>query len=558
MRTNQSVLRAPGRWAHWCVVGAIALAGIFSWSAAVPAVAQNASMYQALPIDQQLAADEKAVKNLALVKGRILMGSVPLDEQGAQQFDRWYKGYFFPSFTKPDELSTLTDKREELKKDLRVVKSAAVHDRLLTVTFAYMKGIVQSPKYNFHPAVRFNAMLMIGDLNQTEASVQQRFPDPYPPALDVMVQEFNNPNQTDAVRVAAMLGMLRHAKLDWTRQSNQRIPAATRTAIVNDMLALLKSKDPPGSRTPEGHAWMQRLASEVVGALGAVGPMDEVNQVLATMVEDQEAPLPLRGSAARAWKFVMPPSQPKPSLDASQLSLKLAGLAVDACRKELERLEEEQEKAKLPTATGGGGYYGGYMGGMMEGMMSGMMSGGYEEEMESEMGGYGGEEMYGEEGMEMEMGGYGGEYGGYGYGGGTTAKPKDPLMDPFRRRIKTHLVAVQAGLAGAAKLAGGGPQQPQVADVTQKINDLLAATDPVVEETPAAMTRLRPKTPMEKLTDAINEALRPLEQMLRRSSTQTEAAQDTTIPDVPDTPAVGDTPVAPDTPVSDIPDVPNG
>ena len=65
-----------------------------------------------------------------------------------------------------------------------------------------MKQLAAGP---YHPAVQVNAMLMIGELNSVEQP-----PTPLPEALDAMIAAVQDTKLSDAVRVAALVGIERH------------------------------------------------------------------------------------------------------------------------------------------------------------------------------------------------------------------------------------------------------------------------------------------------------------------------------------------------------------
>ena len=111
-------------------------------------------------------------------------------------FDDYYDKYALARWTidKPHELANF---RKELSTDLRMaaVRDANVHQELGSKILAYMGKLVQG---NLHPAVRVNAMLMIGELNATE---DRKSPAPLPAALtDHLLPAVSDARQPDAVR----------------------------------------------------------------------------------------------------------------------------------------------------------------------------------------------------------------------------------------------------------------------------------------------------------------------------------------------------------------------
>jgi hypothetical protein len=507
------------------------------------------SAYQELPTDPELPSESKAWKDLYQLKQRVITGTSPFEENRAQM-EKWYKNFLY-SFTKLDELQKLAEKRDDLRKELKAAKTPALRTMITDLTYTNMKGIVTSTRYNFHPSSRINALMMIGELNQTEQTVQQRTADPLPKALDeVLLPEFKKANQSDAMRVAAQLGILRHAQLDWARQEAQRIPAATRSDIVKEMLALVQAKA-PAARDAKVHAWMQARALEIIAALGAVGPNNEVNQAIEAIVMNPLADTYLRCVAARCYEHVNVTGPQKPTLDPVDVSMKLGALTAQVMRIEIERINKLVEKDSAPAAggmmAGGEGMMSGGMmsGGMMPGgmppggmMPGGMMSGGMMPGAAA-----------GAEGAESgSMGGYPGGMmmGGYSGSGmmGAAAGPGDAKIDLYRRRLKGDLDAIRHGMLGMTRMSPADPAKKTVADLTKKIGEVLTATDPPDEKkanTPAstpggmppgygAMAGMMPpglgsggmpgaggkKTfTVKQMTDAIEKALIPLEELTK-------------------------------------------
>lgn len=66
----------------------------------------------------------------------------------------------------------------------------------------FMKNVVRMD-LNFSPAARSNAILMIGDLNQEEAGTGAQAPLPLAEAMPFLVSVFQDPAQTDEVKIGA-------------------------------------------------------------------------------------------------------------------------------------------------------------------------------------------------------------------------------------------------------------------------------------------------------------------------------------------------------------------
>ena len=248
-------------------------------------------------------------------------------------FDDYYDKYALARWTidKPHELANF---RKELSTDLKTaaVRDANVHRELGSKILAYMGKLVQG---NFHPAVRVNAMLMIGELNATE---DKKSPAPLPAALtDSLLPAVSDARQLDAVKVAALIGIVRHAKLGI-------VAAADRDAVREKMRALAAAKTPPDSAA-DGRAWMRALAAETLGAIGQTGNAGDVVKALAVMVDDSGLSLATRCIAAEALSK-LDYSDPR-GLDASIVAGPLGHLAVDVCAAEAKEISRRRLKARL-------------------------------------------------------------------------------------------------------------------------------------------------------------------------------------------------------------------
>ena len=469
----------------------LAIVWCFQW-----AVGQGAAEYFSIPYSAEFwikdpmtgedKLDEKGrIKAITDLKKQVLAGQIPY-AANADKMKYYYEKYLFPGFSQIEQLHKLPEKRQEISEDLRrAINAKDVHDFLLATTQYYMKGFITSSR-NFHPAVRFNAMLVIGDLNADEKGlrngVPQAYPNPLPSALDFMLAEYQKPTQIDAVKLAAMIGILRHAQLDWARVEANKIPAATRQQIGQLMLALVNTKQPPAGRKPDGHVWMQRRGIEILAALGLVGTNDPVNQAISGLVRDHNADLSLRLTAAEALGkiYVKPPA--KSTLDPAKESLQLAALLVETCRQELDRIDAWQKKKNPlfgdPSMGGSGmaGMMSGGMPGMMSGGMPGMSGGssdaGYEAAAAAGMGMPGTESSSG--GMMMNTG------------------PKDPVVELFRRQLKYEVECVKRGISGVSRLVVvPNSRKHPFDDLKKDIDAVWTATDPTASSLPVLQKSLK-------------------------------------------------------------------
>ncbi len=266
---------------------------------------------------------------------KVLAGNEPVTDR----FDDYFKAYFFPLMTQPEELGNVAKLRQSFFREYFArTKLPAVRLQLTTLALRYARGLAghDQRRGNFHPAVRYNAMMMIGDLNEKDAvriGGGKGPADPLPAALDILLAELTSPTQIDAVRIAALTGILRHVRLDQFRNDDRRIPAATRQEIVETIVAVVNQKDPPQGRTADGQYWMRRQAVDILGALGTAGDRGVVALALAKIIQDKDARLLLRCESANALGHLR-----GMKLDPEAAGRSLGTLALDAMAAEIDKL----------------------------------------------------------------------------------------------------------------------------------------------------------------------------------------------------------------------------
>lgn len=383
----------------------------------------------------------KMVKSAKSGVGSILKGSRPLDERSKAQIKAFYSTYFWPMMTNyqrgaqpgnQPELEegekpqlSMTELRLELYKDLATARSEEARDYVVKMVYDQARGIAQSKKY--HPATRYNSVLIVGDL--TEANAGTRGPAvPYTPAFRQLAKWLTT-KQPEYIKMGALLGLLRHAELRGAEASPNPLTAGERSGLGKLAVRLLTSKAPAG-RDARSHAWIQRRAVEMMAAAGDAD--GSVGKALVGTIGRQAFPLDLRCAAAEAvGKIDLKTSR----LPPKEVTNRIMQLVVDCTNAEVDFSRE------MIVKNGGG-------------ITQSYNAGG---------GGYGGEEYgggYGDGGMGMDEfgGGYG--EGGYGEGGygdegrGATVDENEPIVFadastvPSRRRLIARLNQIRTGAAG--------------------------------------------------------------------------------------------------------------
>lgn len=427
-------------------------------------------------------------KRLISVSKKVLSGTADFGGN-KQTFTKYHTGYLFPFMTRTskDALTKLPSLRRALLKSLASARSPDARDYLLEdIVLKEMPKIANNQGGNFHPAVRYNAMLIIGHLNEFEAvtvGANKRPPRPLDAALDIMTAAIADPNQIDAVKIAALVGILRYVKIEdqarFLTQNDDPIRKKIQDAVTN----ILKPR--PASRSVEGHIWMQRRAIEIAATLGMVPNSNGTKVVLAALTSD-EAHVSLRCTAA--WAIGKIKIEDNDTFDKQGTGENLGLLAVDLCRREIQRVVEqksyEENRAfmeKAAISRGGGSRGGGGAAGGASSGAGGASSGGFGGSSGGATGGASGGASGGVSGGATGGASGGGFSGGRGATRGTTKEiSKVFRIDILRRRVKYQLQCVHDGLTG---LIG---KESLVAETTDEATN----EETPVEETTRDATRL--------------------------------------------------------------------
>jgi len=226
-----------------------------------------------------------------------------------QQFIDYYTKDFFPRWTLPESRgrqpyrpppASTTDFIRDLNRDLKLAAAPAaqagqrqVYDYLSEITLENMSRMAKGKLY--HPATRLNATLMIGELN-------------VPEAIPALLKLAADTQQSDVVRVAAMVGLVRHANPDIhpgdavgisEPATIQLSEPATVQAVTAAMVAIAGERAGDLDKV-DGVNWLRGRAAEVLGLLGSTGNSGSAVKALGAMVHDAKLPIPQRCLAAYA------------------------------------------------------------------------------------------------------------------------------------------------------------------------------------------------------------------------------------------------------------------
>lgn len=319
----------------WAVAALLTWLG--TWPAAwSPCLAQQNDGYKRRELNERFL-DDRNVRIVRSNKSKVLSGAVAFDE-GKTYLDRYYIGYVYPVWTNTEMGGLYGDLRVELQRDLALARSAEGRAHVLKLVYGIARQIATSADY--HPACRYNAMLILGDLNSKEpviSGTQMAPPVPVQAVLKFMLEQLASPEAPDVVKMGAMVGILRHVQLRMLSDSPARLTAAEQAGVAQIVLPVFQISEPPPDSTSEGHDWMRRRAADILGQLGLAGPNDAIAQALLEAAGQSEASLALRCAAAEALGRI-DLSQAK--LEPSSVAKQLGRLTADCIDAEVEALKK--------------------------------------------------------------------------------------------------------------------------------------------------------------------------------------------------------------------------
>lgn len=340
------------------IVTAVAL--ILSVGAMRPALGQN---YKVIPPR----VNEAQAKVLGGQVATILRNAAGPDAAAIKLLDDYFKGSYYPLMTSIDAeaLGELAVKREKLfQLYINPVKSQGARDHLYTITLQAMGAIAKGP---YHPAVRYNAALILGQLDSQPGV--KALPAGTEALLTLLENEqFNKVAVPTAVKVAAIVSLQRHVRLGVEPPVAERISKAA--------LAVANREELPEDASAKAYGWVRRQAAKVLAMQFEKGLTPPAYETFVRLVADEKMDLDDRCAIAGLLKPEM--FSGAQGLDAEAMTQALGGLA----RKVL-AFEAEEAGDYVDAMIGGGVPAAGGFSGRFEG-------GGGDFGLEGGRGGFGG------------------------------------------------------------------------------------------------------------------------------------------------------------------------
>lgn len=241
---------------------AVLLALVFSFALLdSSAVAQEAAA-EAAPAEAAAAQPKKPTEIPGRPRGNMISMAQKGQVSDQKAFEEYYEAVI-AQFTQPDQFPQAFDNRKNIRRDARLSYSRAnkqFHTTLNQFLLSKLRPLVTDAQY--HPAARFNWMLIIADLNQVEIVPGSNAPEvPLAEALPLLVSVQGDEAQSDSVRLAALIGLDRHAAAG-------TIGADAQQTLVPNLQKIINQRTPPAGRDAEVHAWFQDRAKAILEKLG--------------------------------------------------------------------------------------------------------------------------------------------------------------------------------------------------------------------------------------------------------------------------------------------------
>ncbi len=237
------------------VVWLLLVAGLLNCCAA----AVSAQEYLTLPMDEKAktyrVTAQQCLRNLAAF------------QQDKDKFDAFFTGYYFPlmTLTDPDKIGDIGKLRSDFFKNY-VLKATEpqVQAELTTLAYKSMVQIVGAQNPPCHPAARYNAVLILGQLDEDYAPAK-----PYLKANTALTQIVDSATTINrfppAVILGALIGLERHAQL------RASLPPEVIAKMQAPLIKLINHEQPIQDMDRDAYAWLRLRAASALARVGVVG-----------------------------------------------------------------------------------------------------------------------------------------------------------------------------------------------------------------------------------------------------------------------------------------------
>ncbi len=263
--------------------------------------------------------------------------------EALREFDSYFQDYLFPSMTltSAEGLQELASHRGRLMRMLERPNYSQIHQRLTAMAFEAMQEIAVG---NFHPASRYNAMLVIGSLDQEAGDPRDENnpPVPLPEAADFMIEQLQEETRApDILKLGAMIGLERHVQYGLAEEKR---------SVLTDELIKVVTAPRPGERTVDFHAWLQFRAAQTLAQMKSLGEDNRIHIALTWLLNQDDVPITERLYVAKSLQLLKDQYTPEAGIDAAATVGAIGNVLADALD------VEEDEAFKFNEQQRGGGF----------------------------------------------------------------------------------------------------------------------------------------------------------------------------------------------------------
>lgn len=224
------------------------------------AAAVIAQEYLTLPIDDRTAKQNRVLAQRCLTNAADFAAN-------KDKFDEFFTSYYFPLMTiaDPEKIGDVGKLRADFFKNYIGKANPEVQAELTRLAYeTIVKKIIAAQNPPCHPAARYNAVLILGQLDEDYAAQK-----PYPPAtkaLTLIVDSATSNNRfPPAVVLGALIGLERHAQL------RAALPPEAITAMQAALIKLVSREQPIQDMDRDAYAWLRLRAASALARLGSAG-----------------------------------------------------------------------------------------------------------------------------------------------------------------------------------------------------------------------------------------------------------------------------------------------
>lgn len=257
------------------------------------ALAITALLVSSVPAQAKKPVAIKAPENFDAAKKTEAMTMINTGTVTSKEVLKNYYLSLFAEMSAPLKANNMHRNRANIKAQLQKAGNASTqqtHTESNALLLSALPNLIRSDRY--HAAFRYNCALLLADLDETEKQGFTGVAKPLPASLDKMIELLADKKLTnDSVRIAAIVGLTRHAK-DGDPASRPKIAKA----VVSYLDAL--EKDDSSGRKRDVKYWLEARAMECLGE--TLAPTPEVVAALQTRLADAERPIWDRCAASLA------------------------------------------------------------------------------------------------------------------------------------------------------------------------------------------------------------------------------------------------------------------